>query len=86
MPNQCMKFIDACYIFEWHVNFSNLLYFIILQDIERRDSIPEEIEAAKNLPAVSMEIHDIPEKNENCSCVPPCKHEDNELCNNKPAI
>uniref|UniRef100_A0A336M196 CSON010065 protein n=1 Tax=Culicoides sonorensis TaxID=179676 RepID=A0A336M196_CULSO len=53
-----------------------ILSSVVDEDAERRDSIPETIPEGvpltSNLPAVSMEIHDIPEKNENCSCVCTC--------------
>lgn len=59
-----------------------------LQDMERRDSIPETIPEGKPvvsklaLPAVNLGIHDIPEKNENCTCVCTC-NEGSKTCGAK---
>lgn len=59
--------------------------YIFFQDIERRDSIPETIPEGKpvvtkkNIPVVSLGlgIPDIPEKNENCTCVCTCNEGSN---------
>lgn len=65
-----------------------ILSAVVDEDMERRESIPETIPegitiegSKKNLPAVNMDITNIPEKNENCTCECSCtqsKKEENQ--------